>query len=965
MLSLGFTIRDTFSASLTGLDGVESPMSIVTYRSMVQWSLVAVVLMATVLPASATMPPATGPLPEAVSEAFADGRLQLPPHAEGLATSAISGVFRVPVILAGFSDEPLTYSSSDFASALLDTLGTFPTGSVQDYFDWASRGRLRVIAEVVATVTLPNTRSYYGSNSFGLGANNTPENAYGAVRDAIIISPRTIDWNRFDRDRDGHVDILWLVHAGQPGEATLDRNAMWSITSGTGGWRNGGPIGTPTTIPGAPDRNVLISRFSILPEMSGLHPSVLSEIGVYCHEFGHALGLPDLYDTSALGGAANAGPGNWSLMATGGYGSNGVSPESPSHLGAWPIQFLGWDQTIRPQRDTTLTLEPLSSSGKIIDLWFEGEKNSEHFLIENRQRGEKFDKFLPSEGLIVYQADDFLLGARTPRNSVNNEPEPALLVVEGDGDSDLRYGINRGDGSDPLPGSLQRTFVDDETVPNLRTFKNAVTQVAIADIERLPADMVRLRLQVRAPYWQSVRDHTPGPFDPIPSYGPAVTSGVDDRGVSYVVRSEWRGGRPQIFMMSSADAWSETFQVSSAPTAAFEPTLAVLPGGDLAIVWTDIRGGIPRLFFRSRIAGVWTAERLLANTPSLATSPAIAADDRGVVSLAFLGADTDTARVHFMQFTYRSPIGRSRPVSPRDAYPSLPAVAVSPTGVAHAIWSQRTPLHPNAPSLWFVRNHPDSGNSIAMQLTPPGGGDPSSLCALTDDTGTLHVIWVTSGPGSHLLKYHRRTQANRPSPRDTILESRGLPIQSLSFASDRHGTLHLAYEAAIESRVEARYRRWRPDRGWDAAGTLINDGIGGNAFQPAVLPRGPLSVSVAFIGYPGIDARFMVRTRTDGTILLDAPSEVEGPRAGGRVGPNPLMRGRSLDLVWSASVVADRAVDLYDIAGRRLATLNLEPDGENWRARASAATTRQWTPGVYFARPRAPGLPAVRWVVIP
>ncbi len=940
-------------------------MSIVTFRSMVQWSLGAAVLFAAARPASATMPPATGPLPETVAEAFSEGLFQLPERAVGLPTSAVSGTYRVPVILAAFADEPLTYDVADFNASLFDTTGAFPTGSVRDYYDWASRGRLRVIAEVVSIVTLPNTRSYYGSNSYGVGTNNTPENAYGAVRDAVFMSPLSIDWNRFDRDRDGYVDILWLVHAGAPGEATGDRNAMWSITSSTGGWRNGGPIGTPSTIPGAPDRNVLISRFSILPEFSALNSGALSEIGVYCHEFGHALGLPDLYDTSALGGAANAGPGNWSLMATGSYGSNGVSPESPSHLGAWPIQFLGWDQTIRPLRDTTMTLEPLSATGKIVDLWFEGEKNPEHFLIENRQRGARFDRFLPSEGLIVYHVDDILLGARTPRNSVNIEPEPALLVVEGDGDHDLRLGVNRGDGSDPLPGSLQRTHVDDETVPHLRTFNNAVTQLAISDIVRLPADLMGFRLQVRAPYWQTALDHTPGAFAPIPSYGPAVTSGVDDRGVSYVVRSEWRGGRPQIVLMSSADGWHDRFQVSSAPTAAFEPSLAVLPGGDLAVVWADIRAGRSRLYFRSRIAGGWTTERLLGDTPAQATSPAIAADHRGVLSLAFLGADTDTARVHFMQFTYRSPIGRSRPVSPPDAYPSLPAVAVSPTGVAHAIWSQRTPAHPNAPSLWFARSHPDSGIAPAMQLAPPGGGDPSSLCATTDENGTLHVIWVTSGPGSHLLRYHRRTQENRPSPRDTILESRGLPIQGLSFAADRHGTLHLAYEASVESRVEARYRRWHPDRGWDAAGTLINDGIGGDALQPMVLPRGPLDVSVAFVGYPALDARFMVRTRTDGTVLLDAPEAVDAEPVRGHAGPNPLIRGRALDLRWSAAAVADPAVDLYDLAGRRLATLALEREGDLWRARATPAITREWQPGVYFARPRTPGLPAVRWIVLP
>ena len=62
-----------------------------------------------------------------------------------------------------------------------------------------------------------------------------------------------------------------------------------------------------------------IDQFSALPEMSAVEFRQFTEIGVFCHEFGHDLGWPDLYDTSALGGGSNLGPGNWCLMATGAY----------------------------------------------------------------------------------------------------------------------------------------------------------------------------------------------------------------------------------------------------------------------------------------------------------------------------------------------------------------------------------------------------------------------------------------------------------------------------------------------------------------------------------------------------------------------------------------------------------------------------------------------------------------------
>ena len=61
-------------------------------------------------------------------------------------------------------------------------------------------------------------------------------------------------------------------------------------------------------------------------------------MGVFAHEFGHALGLPDLYDTTYN----SEGVGEWSLM---GYGSwLGISKDGdrPAHLDAWSKSVLGW-----------------------------------------------------------------------------------------------------------------------------------------------------------------------------------------------------------------------------------------------------------------------------------------------------------------------------------------------------------------------------------------------------------------------------------------------------------------------------------------------------------------------------------------------------------------------------------------------------------------------------------------------
>jgi hypothetical protein len=59
------------------------------------------------------------------------------------------------------------------------------------------------------------------------------------------------------------------------------------------------------------------------------------DIGVFAHEFGHAFGLPDLYDTN---GGFGKGVGRHALMGAG----NWNRPANPTHMNAWSKIELGW-----------------------------------------------------------------------------------------------------------------------------------------------------------------------------------------------------------------------------------------------------------------------------------------------------------------------------------------------------------------------------------------------------------------------------------------------------------------------------------------------------------------------------------------------------------------------------------------------------------------------------------------------
>jgi len=905
---------------------------------------------------------ADGTIPAEVRQGFADGLFQVPPPPSPLGTSAVQSTWNVPVLLIGFLDAPIVYSPASFDEMLFDTTGITATGSAYDYYKWVSEGRLSLRGRVVAVVQLPHNRDYYAFNAWGLNSTATPNNIYGMIRDALIILRDTgvqVDWIDFDRDNDGAVDMLWVVHAGTGGESTPDdHNSMWSITSRlSSGWRNGGWFETNQLLPGSTTQHVRIDRFSTLPEMSGNHPGAQSEIGVYCHEFGHALGLPDLYDTSQLGGAGNIGPGNWSLMASGGFGTNGASPEYPAHLGAWPMLFLGWRQSVRPDHDTPLRLTPLETGGDIVEFWFQGENNPEHFLLENREPL-GFDRNIPNRGMIVYHVDEAAIGARLSANRINVGLTPGLRLVEADGDTDLVVGRNRGDGLDPFPGGLQVRTIDEDTNPGTQTFLGGVTNLAIRDIA-LDGWDVTMQLQVEAPGWEPIADYTSSDFQPLEMGSPPGLV-ADGSGTVYTVRSELRSGRSQVVLRSGqGDVWAPSFQVSQSTGVALDPTIVALESGDLVVVWSDTREGSTKLYYRARIGGAWTAEQRMTNLPGDARNPSLAAASDGSLHMAWLQLG-GTTRIMFMRFLYTSPFGMSMAVTD-STLPGAPVLAPRPDGGSYIAWTERALL---PPQIQFARFHPDSAISAPRPLAPLGLGSQSSPQVVVAPDGTVHSVWLESGPGLYRIRYQHRQSTGFPSPPDQVLASYGNSLENLVLRLDPGGSLHMIYERNLDGELQLRYHRWRESYGWDGFGTNVTDAAQGDATFPGMVATGSGHVTVLFTAHPGGEPRFQIRRRSlddpSAPVAVEPPALVE---AGMRIYPNP-MRAGSMLRFRRPDAAAGQVVDVFDVSGRRVGSASFGTRGLASEARFEPSTTARWATGIYFARVRGAAGPTARIIVL-
>jgi M6 family metalloprotease-like protein len=436
--------------------------------------------------------------------------------------------YRAIVILLQFPPDPLipgdpgwladtlAHPSSAYDS-LFFTVGTRPQGSVRDYYREVSRGLFDIDGVVTRWYTAPHPYSYYADNQSGFG--DPPHNAQQMAFDAVVLADPDIDFRQFDSDGpdqtpnsgddDGFVDGIFVVHAGPGAEETTSGKDIYSHKFNLDAVYLSGDIG----VSGA----IKVSAYTTEPEKwkgTAPHttPNLIMSIGTFCHEFGHVLGLPDLYDTSGLS-TASEGVGEWDLMASGNFNHapGEVLGTSPAHFSAWSKMTLGWiTPTVLFTDQTGVTLAPVESGGPIYRLWTDGDDTGENFLIENRQPV-GFDRGLvrrsievdgvQAHGLLIYHFD-----GSAPNN--NNAARKMLDVVEAGGAESVSgpHGVqnldvnknatvtqavcagsasvsgNRGDRFDPWPGPLLASTFSSASCPTSLSSCGDFSQVAITNI---------------------------------------------------------------------------------------------------------------------------------------------------------------------------------------------------------------------------------------------------------------------------------------------------------------------------------------------------------------------------------------------------------------------------------------------------------------------------------------------------
>ena len=370
--------------------------------------------------------------------------------------TSTKGTLRNLVVLVQFPDLKFRYGKSDFENLYNQTgySTSGAAGSVRDYYREVSYGQLNLESVIAGPVTVSRNYAEYGENASDVYA------VKDMVAEALSLLERQgFDFSRCDVDGDGEIDGLDIIHAGYGAE--FNGNSADYI------WSHKWQMRTAVTYDG-----VRMYKYHTESEIHGRESSPssnrITSIGVICHETGHFLGLPDLYDTDS----SSAGIGDFCIMAGGSWNEDG---KCPAHMSAWCKVNLGWVTPTVISTAGNYTLPRVEDNRKIYKIRGNFASQSEYFLFENRQ-GYGFDAALPgsNRGILIWHVDE--------RQSDNaNENHFKVDLEEASGTQNLQLGTSSGDDSDYWRSTTKAEF-SASTTPNTSSYSGEALGLSISAI---------------------------------------------------------------------------------------------------------------------------------------------------------------------------------------------------------------------------------------------------------------------------------------------------------------------------------------------------------------------------------------------------------------------------------------------------------------------------------------------------
>ena len=239
---------------------------------------------------------------------------------------------------------------------------------VRGYFKDCSYGKFTPVFDVVGPIKLPKAHAIYGAGNDRMDL---------LLADACAAVDGMVDFAKYDANNDGIVDLVYVIYAGH--------SANTSGNKDTNIWPKSGTITISNKFDGKS-----IRRYGVSNELNGSEKTSKSNkkingIGLFCHEFSHTLGLPDIYayNTDAEN-QDNQGMEYWDIM-DGGTGIRGG--RVPASYLAWEREVMGWMNIDELKNDITINnLKSIDNGGKAYKI-VNPKNSNEYIVLQSIQKG--------------------------------------------------------------------------------------------------------------------------------------------------------------------------------------------------------------------------------------------------------------------------------------------------------------------------------------------------------------------------------------------------------------------------------------------------------------------------------------------------------------------------------------------------------------------------------------------------
>ena len=338
-----------------------------------------------------------------------------------------TGTPKALVILAEFQDTTFTIKDTKkvFTNYLMNE-GHFTDTrygqkqnykGVRGYFKDCSYGKFTPIFDVVGPVKLPKAHDVYGAGD---------DNMDFLLADACTVVDDTVNFADYDANNDGFVDLVYIIYAGH--SANINGNKPTNI------WPKSGIVTISNKFDG---KN--IRRYGVSNELNGSDKASeknkkINGIGLFCHEFSHTLGLPDIYATAGdAQNQDNQGMEFWDIMDGGTAIQGGRVPAA--YL-AWEREVMGWMNIDELKNDTTINnLKSIDNGGNAYKI-VNSANDNEYIVLQSMQNGawnRGWGNGTCGKGLFVYRISYNTNKVNLFDNPNNVKGKPRVVPIPADG----------------------------------------------------------------------------------------------------------------------------------------------------------------------------------------------------------------------------------------------------------------------------------------------------------------------------------------------------------------------------------------------------------------------------------------------------------------------------------------------------------------------------------------------------